>query len=172
MLAAAVAALALVAGCGGEDQPAQTDLRALAKRAIVTPTQIERAEADSPERAVLSWWRLTQFRSPAAIGLFTPEARKKLEDAGYAQLSYRYLGPWLATVRPKFDEVRIRGNSANAFVRLVGPPYISPTNASLTLRRVADDWLLTDPTFMLEQALILAEQEAAAARAREPSPAP
>lgn len=166
-----MAALALVAGCGDEDQPAQPDLRALANRAIVTPTQIERAEADSPERAVLKWWRLTQFRSPAAVGLFAPEARNKLEDAGYARLSYRYLGPWLATVRPEFDEVRIRGDSAIAFVRLVGPPYISPTNASLTLSRVGDEWLLTDPTFMLEQALILREQEAAA-RPPEPSPAP
>jgi hypothetical protein len=166
---ACVALAAFAAGCGDEDPPAQPDLREQAKEATVTRADIRKAPNDSPEETLLTWWRLTQFRSTSATEQFTPEAAAELEQADYDRLAFRYLGPWLATAKPEIDEVQSDDDTANLFLTLSGPAYLSPTKATIELARVDDEWLISDPTFMLEQAQLLREQEVAT---RNPEPAP
>lgn len=158
LLLACLAAAVLAAGCGENELPPQPDLRQLAKEATVTRAEIRKAKEDSPEEALLTWWRLTQFRAPSAISSFTPEAAQQLEAANYDRLVFRYLGPWLQTARPEIDEVQVDGDSANIFLALSGPAYLSPSKATLELANVDGNWLLSDPTFMLEQAQLLREQ--------------
>jgi hypothetical protein len=158
---ACVALGVAAAGCGDEEPAPPPDLNKQAKKSTITREDIRKAPKNSPEEALLTWWRLTQFRSPSAIDRFTPEAAAELEDANYDQLAFRYLGPWLGTVQPKIDEAQTDDASANLFLTLTGPAYLSPTKATVEFARVDDEWLISDPTFMLEQAQLLREQDLA-----------
>lgn len=161
ILLACIPILGFAAGCGEDEVPPPPDLEELADKASVTKEDVRKAPEDSPEEAILTWWRLTQFRSPQALDLFTPEAAQELDEANYQELAFRYLGPWLALARPEIEDVSEQDGSATVFVNLSGPAYLSPTKATLDLVRTEDGWLFSDPTFMLEQAQLLREQELA-----------
>lgn len=178
---AAAAALAIGAaqvgeGCGSSKSnglPAQVQ-NSVSQLQLLTPSDVQQTPPDSPERAVLEWWRLMQFRSATdTLRLFVPEKRSRLMRAGYATLVFLDFGPWLSHAKPRIVSVERAGKRAIVFVQV---QVVEPVGGKLLKRsefpvamstdRRQRQWLLSDTTFFLEESQVLAQGRLKAEKSR------
>lgn len=148
--------------CGGdEDDTARVQRQQTYERSLqlVTDAQIQALAADSPQRAVLRWWRALQFRDVKTVRqLFSREARRVIGPA-LPETTFLDLGPSLQPAYPQFDGADIRGDTATVYMRvlrnqLVTPKIVRKTKEHLGLSLVKENgsWRIDDPTFFLHAA--------------------
>jgi len=182
VIRAAVLALSVgvLAGCGAEDpDEAAIERERTEERAsdLVTAAEVRAAPAESPQEAVLTWWRALQFRDASTVRrMFTSEARD-LIGASLSETVFLDLGPNLQQASPEILNVETVGESAVVYVRIrrnqiVSPKIIRQTAEyqGLALRRENGRWRIDDPTYFLQAGRQLREarlRAAEAARAAE-----
>ncbi len=158
-------------GCGGSDDAAVVRQQTLQKATnLVSERDIEAQPADSPERAVMMWWRGLQFRDAATVRrLFSAAARREI-GGGLPETVFLDLGPSLQTAKPEVTSVERDGDSARVYVtvrrnQVVSPKLIRQTLEYLGLTLVEEDgaWRIDDPTFFLQSGRILRDARLKAA---------
>jgi hypothetical protein len=154
LLAMALAAPAL-ASCGDDDDAATTE----APRTI-TADDVRAVERDSPERAVLEWWRYVQFQnSEGAYALYADDADVTLDDVA-RQITYAassFVGV------PEIVDVEKSDGLATVYMTLQAPGSDAPPRPlSANLREEGGDWVLRDNALMDQQAARVARARAAA----------
>ena len=148
--------------CGGdEDDTARVQRQQTYERSLqlVTDAQIKAVAADSPQRAVLRWWRALQFRDVKTVRrLFSSEALRVIGPA-LPETTFLDLGPYLQPAYPQFDSADVRGDSAVVYMRVlrnqvVTPKIVRKTTEHLALPLVKEngEWRIDDPTFFLHAA--------------------
>jgi hypothetical protein len=167
-----LATLAL-ASCGGQDRSGEltTNTKALQ---IVSPADVGRQPVGSPQRAVLRWWRQMQFRNISqSLAAFTPGARAQLQRQGYGALLFEDFGPWAQRTRPRIVSAETPKGHADVELELtvtdpVGLDLVrrSKQYAGITLDRAGPRWLVSDPSFFLQQATALRRARLQAERAQ------
>ncbi len=160
----AVALAATVPGCGSDDDRVDPEVVGNKKTlSVVSPEMIAKAPPGSPQRTVLRWWRLMQYRAaPGALKLFTPEVQARLRKTPYEATVYCDFGPWLKHVRPKISGVDRKGGEAIVTLDIVirqpvGPELYrqSADLVGMSLRRTRRGWRIADTTFFVRQSLVL-----------------
>lgn len=139
------------AGCASSDAELSEQMRAQRNQALspVTPADIGRYPAGSPERTVLTIWRALQFHDlETATSLLFPAPPAGLVPAVEGYL----LGPaaeLTATAKPRVTGVRREGDDAVTVLRVVrrvdeGNRVVARVGApvELTLERRAGRWVL------------------------------
>ena len=156
-----IAATLALGSCGTDTRVPPRALNNTATLSLVSAADVNRTPAGSPQRIVLTWWRLAQVRVVSdSLALFTPRAQAQLKKAGYASLLVNYLGPGLRTGRPQVQRVEYPGRRhALVFLRLtfrqpvsldLFHEYVEPL--ALPLDRTRGGWRLSDPSWMIEHA--------------------
>jgi hypothetical protein len=174
LLAVLAAAVLFVSGCSDEEsvppRPVSTP------SAIVSEEEIAATPEDSPERTILVWWRLLQFRAVEdTLDLYTSDALRELRAAGYRKLVVRDLGPWMRTGKVRFLNTDYpRRDHAIVYMETVFNVPVSDDlvrkdvgTLALALDRVRGEWLLSDPSWAIVRAASLRD-DAIAARRPEP----
>jgi hypothetical protein len=173
-LAVLAAAVVLVSGCSEEKKAPPAPAKNPEVTALVTDRDIAATRRGSPERTILQWWRLTQFRAVEdGLTLLTPAARAEAERSGYSVLVVRWLGPWLSTGRPRIERVQKFGRDhvvvymETTFNTPVGTDLVRKQVDTLgfALDRSSGGWLISDPSWIIQQANTLREQQEDAKRA-------
>jgi hypothetical protein len=176
---AMVACLAIASsGCGGGDErvssAAMSNGSALS---LLTQADVKATPANSPQRTIMTWWRLTQYKSVQdSLREFTPAARRLLIRAGYEALIVRWFGPWLRNGRPRIERVDTDGGHAIAYMLTT---FNAPVGADLVrhdvdslaiaLDRRNGRWLISDPSWVIQQATTLRLAEDRAQQAAQPA---
>jgi hypothetical protein len=161
-LSAVCVAMLAIASCGGENRTGEltTNTKALQ---LVRASDVNRQLAGSPERAVLRWWRLLQFRNASeSLAAFTPGVRAQLRRSGFQDLLFQDFGPWIQRASPRIVGTELSGGRASVDLEItvndpVGIDLVRRSRqfAGLTLDRVGGQWLVADSTFFLQQANML-----------------
>ncbi len=137
--------------CASSDEQLSEEMQAQRNQALapVSPADIARYPAGSPERTVLTIWRALQFHDLAtATSLLSPPPPRELVPAVEGYL----LGPaaeLTATAKPRVTGVRREGNEAVTVLRVArrveeGNRVITRVGApvELTLERSEGRWVL------------------------------
>lgn len=151
---AAVLAAAVLAGCGLEGQPfdnsGSTTSTTQLGYAVVTRDEIAGYPSNSPEAAVLRWWRAVQTRDPEAVlKSYTPEVRDALPK-DFAKAMVAFVGPPASQGAIWIDYVESSGeDKATVYAGIDGSPD-PRMDGPLALRMVKDGdrWLIADGTFV------------------------
>ena len=172
-LAIVAAVVLFVSGCSDEEsvpaEPVSTP------SAIVSEEEIAATRKDSPERTILVWWRMLQFKLVEdSLDLYTPDTRRQLRAAGYRKLVVRDLGPWIRTGKVRFQNTDYpRRDRAVVYMETVFNVPVSDEvvrkdvdTLALALDHVRGEWLLSDPSWMIVEAASLRE-DAIPARRRQ-----
>lgn len=137
-------------GCAA-DSGAPTDGEAALQ--LLARADVEQTAPDSPQRAVLQWWRAMQFKDGRALDLFTSDVAQRI-SSGFEEELYRDFGPWLQYSHPRVLDVERKGMQATVYLRVDQNQVVSPKitkhsreYVALSLRRVGGRWRLSDPTF-------------------------
>ena len=145
-------------GPGGERASELTTNRGALQ--LLSESDVVAQPPGSPQQAVIHWWRLLQYRNAKdSLEAFRSDVRPRLEDAGYDELLFRDLGPWIARTSPHIVSTETRGGRAVVYLKLrvrdpVGLELVrrSEEFVALALDRRGGTWYLADPTFFLQQA--------------------
>lgn len=151
---AAVLAAAVLAGCGLEGQPfdnsGSTTSTTQLGYAVVTRDEIAGYPSNSPEAAVLRWWRAVQTRDPEAVlKSYTPEVRDQLPKH-FDKIMVAMIAPPASMGSVWIDYVESSGDDeATVYAGIDGSPD-PRMNGPLALPMIkdGDKWLITDGTFM------------------------
>jgi hypothetical protein len=166
LFAAAFVATAVLGGCGSDDERVQPEVVGHRKTlSLVSARMIAETPAGSPQRTLLRWWRLMQFRAAdAALELFTPEVQARLRKTKYEDMVYRDFGPWLKHARPRVVGVDRERDRAILRVDLlarhpVGAELYRETSelVAVSMERTREGWRVDDTTFFDMQSRILRE---------------
>jgi hypothetical protein len=170
---AAATVLVALAGCSSETAVAPAPVNNTKTLAVVTPQEIARTPPGSPQRTVLTWWRLTQnLVVRDAVRLFTPAARRELARARYPLYAVQWLGPWLQSGRARVTGVEFP-RRGHAIVSLKTTFYEPVANdlvkhidgvAALALDHRREGWLISDPSWILRTAYNIRAAQSATTR--------
>jgi hypothetical protein len=162
LLAAVLAgAVVAVSGCGKDEKsvgPTPADNTQAV--ALVSDRDIAATRKDSPQRTVLTWWRLTQFKDVKdGLNQFTRTVRRTLIRADYPTIVVRYLGPWIRNGKPRILRVERPGfNHAVVYMETrfnvpVGTDLVRKDLDTLAMAVDREDgrWLISDGSWPLAQ---------------------
>jgi hypothetical protein len=173
LLATLVLALASLAGCSSQKSVPARPASDATTLSIVSQRDLAAVPGGSPQRTVLNWWRLTQFKVVQdGLAQFTPAARRQLEKAGYPTFVIGSLGPWLRNGQPQIQHVDVV-NAKHAVVYTQTVFKVPLGNdlvrhnvdvLAFALERRRGAWLLSDPSWVIAQANSLRQAQLAAQR--------
>jgi len=155
-----VAAALALASCGTDTGVAPQPVDNSATLSLVSRAEIVRTPPNSPQRTVLTWWRLAQFTVVHdSIALFTHAAQAQLRKADYAGVLVDFVGPWIRNGRPQVQRVEYpTRRHALVFMRTVFREPISldlfhveATPLALSLDLTRHGWRLSDPTWVIDR---------------------
>jgi len=149
MVALALAALLMTAGCGGSE-------RKVFAPSVVTRQDVMRYPPGSPERTALQMARVIQFNAPtAAADFFAPSWHVKAKQLSFA---YGAVAPLASKAgAPRIVSVRRHGANATVDASWLG------IRLDLRFRRIHGRWRLL-PVHGLDLASVQRTLQAAAAR--------
>jgi hypothetical protein len=171
-LALLATAAVVATGCSSEKKAAPADA-GVASMSLVTDQDVAATPRRSPERIVMTWWQLAQYRDVQdSRALFDAKSRGELDHAGYAVLLVRYLGPWIRNGKPRIIRVqKIGSNHVIVFAETnfnvaVGTDLVRHNKdvVSFSLDRAGRTWQIADPSWVLQTAGGLRDQARAAQR--------
>jgi hypothetical protein len=152
---------AALTSCAGSPDPAGPVSSKIQRESLqlISPAEIESKPQDSPNRALLEWWRLAQYRDAAgAVQLFTPVARKAV-NPGFATSVYNDFGPWLQHVKPRVLKAETNGAQTTLFLELSIREVLSPSvvrdrkeYVAIPMQRAHGKWMIADASFYLANA--------------------
>jgi len=147
-----VLALAALAGCGLEGQPFDTSDSTPAELgdAVVTPDAISEYPPNSPEAAVLRWWRAIQTRdTKAVIGSYSPKARAELPK-DFAATVVAFVAPAASQAPIVIDYVESTSEDNVTVYAVISdsPDWRMNGPVALPMIRGNDRWLIADATFL------------------------
>jgi len=156
VMALTVLAMFAIASCGGDDDGTTTTD---APR-TVTSEDLAAFPGDTPERAILEWWRHVQFRNAdGAHALYSDEADVSRDDLS-RQITFAassFVGV------PEVVDVDKGGGLATVYMVLQAPGSdVPPRPLSANLREERGEWLLRDDFLMEQQAARVARARSAA----------
>jgi hypothetical protein len=172
-LALLATAAVVATGCSSEKKAAPADA-GVAALSIVTDHDVAATRRHTPERVVMTWWQLAQYRDVNdSRALFNAGSRAELDRAGYAVLLVRYLGPWIRNGKPRIIRVQKVGPNhvivfaETTFNVAVGTDLVRHNKdvVSFSLDRAGHTWQIADPSWVLQTAGGLKDQAQAAQRA-------
>lgn len=172
-LALLATAAVLATGCSSQKKAPPADAGAVAL-SLVTDRDVAATHRRTPERVVMTWWQLAQFRDVNdSRALFDAKSRAELDHAGYAVLLVRYLGPWIRNGKPRI--IRVQKVSPTHVIVFAETTFNVPVGTDLvrhnkdvvsfSLDRAGHSWQLADPSWVLQTAGGLRDQAQAAQRA-------
>ena len=154
-LVSACTALALAAaGCGAGSEVPQAIPGA--SEQLLTAAAVARYSADSPEHALLAWWRIAQFDDGLAFrAALAPPLRSRFEsDPGFGD-DLNFFAGSIRNAAPKVVNTEIDGDRARVFTIIT---YRSPVGTTrfvtysrpqaFELVRWRKRWLLADDSFV------------------------
>jgi hypothetical protein len=156
--ALAVAALvAVFAGCGGGgggEAPPQS--LPGASDQILKKADVTRYPADSPERALLQWWRDTQHANFAGYATaFAVPVRKRIQTDRRAQDALNFFAGSIRAARPRVENVERDGPQATVYTDVEYRTPVGATRFVTTTRpqafvlvRQQGTWRLRDDYFV------------------------
>ncbi len=153
-LVSACAALALATGCGAGSLP-QQEIPGASEQ-LLTPAEVARYPAASPQRALLAWWRNAQFADrPAFLAGFAPSLRSRFEHSPRLGEEFDYFSNGIRNAAPRILSTEVEGNRARVFTRVEYRNLIGATRFVTASRPQAFEfvrggvsWLLADDTFV------------------------
>jgi hypothetical protein len=155
----AVAAILAMAGCGGGANPPPPGTASAAEY-LVTPAQLQRLPADSPQAALMRWWRSIQYNDFGgyADALSAPLRRQREQgDSGRSNLALA--SGELIRSQPKVTGSQESGGKATVYTRIesrqpVGASRFttSSTPQAFTLVREGGEWKIADDFFVTNRA--------------------
>jgi hypothetical protein len=166
---------AVLTGCGSSDPAGPVSAKITRESLqLITPAEIDAQPRRTPFRALLEWWRLSQYRDAAgAVRYFTTTARRSAGNLtpGFGAVVYNDFGPWLQHVRPRLLRTETSGPTTTLFLELRIKEVLSPSVVrernelvAIPMRRVRGRWLLADATFFLESTRRLQAQRTQASK--------
>lgn len=152
-LAAFLAIVALVAGCGGSSS---TNKPSTAKvEQLISRREVAAKPPGSPQRALFAWWREAQYANGSAFfGAFVPSIQANLLTRKNLAGELTYFGRSIRSAKPKILYVDAGKTQATLFTKLAFRQALGSkrfvTNTvpqAFTFARVRGRWLLADSTF-------------------------
>jgi hypothetical protein len=174
-LALLATAAVVATGCSSEKKAAPADA-GVAALSLVSDRDIAATPRRTPERTVMTWWQLAQYRDVNdSRALFDAPSRAELDHAGYSVLLVRYLGPWIRNGKPQITRVKktdpkhVIVFANTTFNVAVGTDLVRHNRdvVSFSLDRSHGFWYISDPSWVLETAGGLRDQALAAQRAAQ-----
>jgi hypothetical protein len=153
-----------LSACGNSADPAGPVSAKITRQSLqlLTPAEVQAQPKDTPFRALLEWWRLSQYRDAAgSVRYFTATARRSAGGLGpgFGSVVYNDFGPWLQHVKPRLLRTEQNGPTTTLFLELTIREVLSPSVVrerkefvGIPMTRVHGRWLIADATFYLENA--------------------
>jgi hypothetical protein len=154
-----VAVVLIGAGCGGGGDPPPPGTASAAEY-LITPAEISRQPANSPQRALLSWWRSVQYNDlDGYVKALAAPLRSQREQGDAARDDLALASGELIRSQPKIDNVQEADGEATIFTRIesrqpVGATRFTTSSSpqAFTLVREGDEWKLADDFYVTNRA--------------------
>jgi hypothetical protein len=161
-----ISAVASLAGCGGGTVKPQS---IPPNENLVTNDDIRAAAPDSPQRALLRWWRAVQYEDRLGyLQMLSPKLRRQRLKDGRARYDLLLARGAFIPAKPKVMSTDINGNRAKLYTRIyirqvVGAnrTYKTSVPQVFSFVRTNGSWQLADDLYIEQQA----DAAAAAGRA-------
>jgi hypothetical protein len=160
ILAGMVVAVALVAtGCGEGGDPPPPGTPSAAEY-LLTPADIRRQPEDSPQAALMEWWRSIQYNDfdGYANALVAP-LRAQREASDRARRDLTLASGELIRSQPEIADVREDGNETTIYTRIetrqpVGATRFTTSSSpqAFTLVREGGEWRIADDFYVTNRA--------------------
>lgn len=155
----AVAAILIAAGCGGGGDPPPPGTASAAEY-LVSAAEVDRQPADSPEEALMSWWRAIQYNDfDGYVSLLAAplQSRRRASDAARRDLALA--SGELVRSQPKIDDAEETDGEATIYTRIetrqpVGATRFTTSSSpqAFTLVRQGGKWRLADDFYVTNRA--------------------
>jgi hypothetical protein len=144
----------VVSGCGeGSAEPVSVPG---ATEQLLTLADLQRYKVDSPARALLAWWRASQYADLSSFNsAFSARVRQALERSPTEAKILGWFSGAIRASRPKVLSTELRGRQAVVYTRIivrqpVGMKRFVVLTApqAFTLTREQGHWLLADGSYL------------------------
>lgn len=155
----AVAAALIGAGCGeGGDPPPPGEPSAA--EYLITPADLRRQPDDSPQAALMEWWRSIQYNDfEGYVGALVAPVRAQRQASERAPRDLTLASGELIRSQPEIASVEENGNEATVYTRIetrqpIGATRFTTSSSpqAFTLVREGGEWRIADDFYVTNRA--------------------